>query len=244
MSDYTEAEELAFIQSLYDEANKQLKEVYKDQKDNRDELLKEIAVIMLAYTILDSLMSLPKQDIKKEYSRLSKIIDKSAQGQGTTENNVIKDILTDTVNKTFDFYSYNVNLKDVKKIIENNFKGKYFSSRVWDNEEEVAKHLHKQVNDFLNGKVNVNQIKKNIEKTYNTNAYNAKRLVETEVSRCSNDAFNRFCKETGVEKLRYNATLENTCAECLESHGKEYEYGDEPSLPRHPLCHCFYEIIE
>lgn len=31
---------------------------------------------------------------------------------------------------------------------------------MWENEEEVTKHLHKQVNDFLNGKININEIKK------------------------------------------------------------------------------------
>ena len=34
-----------------------------------------------------------------------------------------------------------------------------FYERVWENENEVAKYLHKQVNNFLNGKINVNQIK-------------------------------------------------------------------------------------
>ena len=244
MSDYTDKEELDFIESLYNEANKQIKEVYKEQKNNRDELLKQIATILITYTILNDLMSLSKLDMKKEYNRLSKLITKAIQGEGVTQNKVIKDILTGTVNKTFDFYSYNASLKDVRKIIESNFKGKHFSSRVWDNEQEVAKHLHKQVNDFLNGKVNVNQIKRNIEKTYNANAYNAKRITETEVSRCEDESFKRFCKETNVKKVRYLATLDRTCSICMADHEKIFVSGEEPSLPRHPLCHCFYDIVE
>ncbi len=47
-----------FSQGLYDEANEQLKEVYKEQKQNKDELLREIALIMFTYTIIDGLMSL------------------------------------------------------------------------------------------------------------------------------------------------------------------------------------------
>ena len=89
-----------------------------------------------------------------------------------------------------------------------NFKGKHFSKRIWSNEKEVANHLHRKVNDFLKGKVNVNQIRKDIEKTFNTSAYNSKRLVTTEVARCSSNAFDRYCKEVGVKKVKYNATLD------------------------------------
>ena len=234
-----------FIKSLYDEANEQLKEVYKEQKENRDELLKEIALIMLTYTIIDGLMSLKGGDKRKEYKRLSKLITSTTQSQKGTQTRVINNILNNTVKNTFNFYSYNASLKDVKKIIENNFKGKHFSKRVWYNEKKVAEHLHKQVKNFLDGKVNVNQIKKDIEKTYNTNAYNAKRLVETEVNRCSNEAFTRFCKETGVEKVRYNAILDKRlCSDCEEYHDNVYDLNKKIELPRHPLCRCFYTVEE
>ncbi|WP_242850921.1 hypothetical protein [Clostridium sporogenes] len=231
-----------FIKSLYDEANEQLKEVYKEQKQNRDELLREIALIMLTYTIIDGLMSLRSRDKSKEYKRLSKVITSTTQIQKGTQTRVINNILNNTVRNTFDFYSYNASLKDVKKIIENNFKGKHFSKRVWDNEKKVAEHLHKQVKKFLDGKVNVNQIKKDIVKTYNSSAYEAKRLTETEVARCSSNAFDRFCMETGVKKLRYNATLCNTCDKCMADHNKIFDFKDKIELPRHPLCHCFYTI--
>jgi len=244
LSDYTDKEELDFIASLYNEADKQIKEVYQEQKDNRDELLKQLAAIMLAYTILNDLMKLSIKDKKKEYNRLSKMVIKYAQAQGATQNKVIEDILSSTINKTFDFYSYNADLKDVKKIIENNFKGKHFSSRVWTKEEDVANVLHKQVNDFLNGKVNVNQIKKNIEKTYNTNAYNAKRLVETEINRVEDEAFKRFCRETNVKKVTRNEVLDMaTCSECEGLNGIIYDLVDAPGVV-HPLCRGFNTIVK
>ena len=55
-------DEEKFIESLYEEANEQLKEVYKEQKEAKDELLQEIAMIMLTYTIIDGLMSIRKED--------------------------------------------------------------------------------------------------------------------------------------------------------------------------------------
>jgi len=244
MSDYTDKEELDFIENLYNEADKLIKEVYQEQKDNRDELLKQLATIMLAYTVLNDLMKLPSADKKKEYNRLSKIITSGAITQGATQNRVIEKMLASTINKTFDFYSYNVGLKDVKEIIGNNFKGKHFSSRVWDNESEVAKHLHKQVNDFLNGKVNVNQIKKNIENTYNTSAYNAKRLAETEINRVEDESFKRFCNETGVKRVMRNEEMDSkTCAECAGINEKIYDLSDAIG-GLHPCCRGYNTIVE
>ncbi|NFE80250.1 phage head morphogenesis protein [Clostridium sporogenes] len=237
-------EEEKFIESLYDEANEELKEVYKEQKQNRDELLREIALIMLTYTIIDGLMSLRSRDKRNEYKSLYKLITTATQGQKATQTRVINNILDNTVKNTFDFYSYNANLKDVKKIIENNFKGKHFSTRVWNNEQKVAEHLHKQVKNFLDGKINVNQIKKDIEKTFNSNAYEARRLVEAEVNRCEDEAFKKFCKETGVRKVRRNEVLDRrTCSECADLHGKIYDLNDAPGTV-HPLCRGFNTIEE
>ncbi|WP_081897087.1 phage minor head protein [Clostridium sp. KNHs214] len=232
-----------FIESLYDEADEDLKEVYKEQKQNRDELLQAIAMIILTYTVLDGLMSLKSKDKRKEYKRLSKLIINGTQSQKGTQTRAINNILGNTVKNTFNFYSYNANLKDVKKIVDANFKGKHFSERVWTNEKAVGEHLHKQVKQFLDGKINVNQIKKDIEKTFNTNAYNAKRLVETEVARCSSNAFDRFCIETGVKKVRYNATLDKRlCADCEKHHDQVFDFDKKIELPRHALCRCFYTI--
>lgn len=235
--------ELEFNESLYEEAEEQIKEVYKEQKKNRDKLLQEMAMIMLTYTVLDGIMSLSRADKIKEYSKLSKGIKEAIKGEIELQESVIGNVLTDTANKTFNFYSYNANLKDVRKIVENNFKGKHFSKRVWDNENDVAKKLHSQIKDFLDGKVNVNQIKKEIEKTFNNGAYNTKRLVETEVARVSSDAFDRLCKETGVRKVRYNATLDNRlCDDCSQYHDKVFDFKDKIERPRHPCCRCFYTI--
>ena len=237
-------DEEKFIESLYEEANEDLKEVYNQQKESRDELLKEIAMIMLTYIIIDGVMSIKKSDKDKVYKKLSSLIIVNYKNISKKEVNVLNNILESTVEKTFKFYNYNADLKDVRKVIKSNFKGKHFSERVWSNEQEVAKHLHKQVDKFLNGKINVNQIKKDIEKTFNTSAYNAKRLVETEVNRCEDEAFRRFCKEVGVKKVKRNEVLDKRiCEECRKLDGKIFDLDDAPGVV-HPLCRGFNEIYK
>lgn len=237
-------DEEKFIESLYEEANENLKEIYKEQKVVRDELLQEIALIMLTYTIIDGVMSINKSDKDKACKKLLSLIVVNYKNISKKEVNVLNNILESTVGKTFKFYNYNADLKDVRKIIEANFKGKHFSERIWSNENEVSKRLHSQVKSFLDGKINVNQIKRDIEKTFNTSAYNAKRLVTTEVSRCQNEAFISFCKETGVKKVKRNETLDSkTCEKCRSLHGKIYDLDKAPGII-HPLCRGFNEVYK
>lgn len=234
-----------FIESLFKQAEKQLKKIYKLQKINRDKILQEVANILLSYTIGNDVMVMDQVEISKEYKKMSELITKYVSGEAGTQEAIIEEILSNVVKETFSFYNYNKGLKDVKQIIADNFKGKHFSERVWDNEQEVAKHLNKKVNDFLKGKVNVNQIEKSIKEVFNTSAYNSKRLVETEVSRCSNNSFDRFCIETGVKRVRYNATLDNRlCTDCAQYHDRVFDFDKKMDLPRHPLCRCFYTIEE
>lgn len=234
-----------FIESLYKLAEKQVKKIYRYKKLNRDVILQEVANILLTYTISKDVMVMDRATIDKEYKKMSKLIIEISKGEAATQEKIIEELLSTVVKETFSFYSYNKDLKDVKKIIEDNFKGKHFSKRVWDNEKEVAKHLDKKVQDFLKGKVNVNQIRKDIEKTFNTSAYNSKRLVETEVSRVAGNSFDRYCKETGVKKVRYNATLDSKlCTDCAQYHDKIYDIKDKIETPKHPLCRCFYTVEE
>lgn len=233
-----------FMESIYEGMEEQLKETYKKKKESRDELLKAIAMIILTYTVLNDVLSLSEKDYNKQYNLLSTLIIKLTRGNIKQETSNITNVLKNTIKNTYDFYSYNYNLKDVENIINDNFKGKHLSDRVWDNEQEVAKKLTKQCQDFLKGKISVNRIAKEIKDTYNTSAYNAKRLTETEVARCQSKAFDRFCKEVGVKKVIYRATLCNSCEHCLGLDGEIFEFKDKPELPKHPFCKCYYDIEE
>jgi len=234
-----------FIEGLYDEAEEEMKVVYDKQKENEKELLKEIALIMLTYTVLESVMTLSLAQRNKELTRLTKVIKKAAKGQAKLQEETILKTLTSITGKTFKFYSYNKGLKDVRKIIESNFKGKHFSTRVWGNEDKVSKYLEKQIKQFLDGKIGVNDIKTNIQKGFGASEYNARRLAETEIARCSSTAFDRFCKEVGAKKVRYNATLDSrTCPKCSPHDGKPFDFDKKIELPQHASCRCFYEIID
>ncbi|WP_261780829.1 hypothetical protein [Clostridium botulinum] len=240
---YSKNEELEFIKNLYDEADKRFKEIYKEQQNNRDALLKELGLILLTYKILNGFMNIKKADRNKESNKFYAMIANFAKNQIKLTTTALYEVTNNVVKNTYGFYSYNAKAKDIKKIVDFAYEGKHFSKRVWNNEKEIAEYMNEQIKNFIDGKINVNKIKKLIEETYNNNAYEVKRLVDTEISRCSNNAFDKFCIETGVRKVRYNATLDSRlCMDCLQYNDKVFDFNDRIELPRHPLCRCFYTI--
>lgn len=234
-----------FMQSLYDNGDKELKKLFEHQYNIKGAILDEISNIMLIYIIENDVIAMSLAEQKKEIQKLSGIINNYTRADAEMQIKIISNLLANTVNETFKFYSYNAKKKDIENILKESFKGKHFSDRVWDNENEVAKYLNKQIQDFIKGKVSVNKIKKNIENTFNSGAYNAKRLVETEIARCQSAAFDRFGEEVGIEKVRYNSILDSkTCDDCSQYDGKIYDFDKKIDLPRHPMCRCYYDIVE
>lgn len=240
---YSEDDELEFIKGLYSYGEEQFKEVYKLQDMNRDKLLQEIAFLMLTYTILKEVLNLNKSERDKEATKFYNLIANFAKGQIDITDKVLNKVVTETVKKTYEFYSYNAKAKDVKAIVDAAYKGTHFSKRVWKNEKEIAEFMNKKVKDFIDGKTSVNKIKKTIEEIYNSNAYEVRRLVETEINRSETAAFKRFCKETGVKKVLRNEVLDKrTCSICAPLDGKVYDLDEAPDVV-HPLCRGYNTII-
>ncbi|MBY6932291.1 hypothetical protein [Clostridium botulinum] len=234
----------AFMEMLYKNGDKELKRLFEHQRIIKSAVLDEISNIMLIYVVENDVMNMTLLEQRREMQKLSGLINNYMKADAEMQISIIYSLLENTVNDTFRLYSYNSKKKDINKILKENFKGKHFSSRVWDNENEVAKYLNKQLQDFIKGKVSVNKIKKNVETTFNSGAYNVKRLAETEISRCQSAAFDKFCNEVEVKKVKYNATLCNTCGRCMEDDGKIFDFKNKPKLPKHPFCQCYYDIAD
>lgn len=65
---------LEFTKEIYDRCEEQLNPLYNLQKKNRDDLLTEIAAIMLSYHISDNVLNLSAVDKKKLYLDISNSI--------------------------------------------------------------------------------------------------------------------------------------------------------------------------
>lgn len=231
-----------FVQGLYDDAEEELKEVYKQQGTNMRELLNEIAMILLTYNIVDNVLNLSNKEKNTLYKGLSSEILNMFSNETKETTRKVDSILSKVAKDNLESYGIKSHKQEVLDIINRNLDGKHYSDRIWDNENDVSKRLHKEVKDFLDGKVNANQIKSRIEKQFDANKYNVTRLVDTEIARVESDITEKYFRDYGIKKVKYNACLCNTCDRCMNDHEKIFDVDDpnRPRLPRHPQCKCFY----
>ncbi|WP_252238992.1 EndoU domain-containing protein [Clostridium sp. VAP51] len=250
--------QLEFTEELYNKSDEQLKEVYKAQLSNREDIFKEISKTMLSYNISDNKLSISIVEKKKLKEKLSKVIKDKMQNELINETN-----LTDELLKTTGKEKYNINnyLHDIgmnvswdikpvddttlKNVINAKVENEIWSDRLWDNKNDLQKDLQLEINDFLNGKTSVNEIESKIKKKYNSNAYNTKRLVQDNVARVQEGVNDAWREEHNIKHVLYMATLcHNTCGNCGQYDGKDYPVDQKPVLlPQHPFCRCTYVNI-
>lgn len=238
---YKEVQE--FMESLYKNSNSELKELFKHQYTMKRDIEEEIANIMYIYAVQRDVMNMTYAEQQKEMKKLDILIDNFYKADAEIQIKILYNLLEGTAKDTFRFYNYNADKKEITNIVKQAYKDRHFSTNVWENEAETAKYMKKQLFDFIKGKANVNQITTGITNLFNNSHFEARRLAETEVSRCASAAFNRFGEEVGIKKVKYNALLE-ACEKCKPYDGKPYDFDKKLDLPRHPFCRCYYDIIE
>lgn len=243
-----------FVKILFENSYFNLEEINKKKEEDKKELLNEIGWLLLVYFIEDGFLKIPKLTQNKLYKKLSKKILNMFSEETEQERVAVTGILENTLKESSIFYDleFKVELnndakvtgklinKDAQKFIKKKYKGKTFSKRIWENNNEISKELQNEIKKLLKGETSVNKIKKNIEERFETSKFNSKRLVDTEVARVHDEVFKKYCSENGVKELIYKATLCNTCKDCRRDHNKRFKLKDAPELPRHPQCHCYF----
>ncbi|NFO30962.1 phage head morphogenesis protein [Clostridium botulinum] len=242
--------QLEFTEELYNKADEQLKEVYKAQLSNRNEILTEIANTMLSYNIADNKLAISIAEKKKLKEKLSKVIrDKIKQELGN-ETKLTDGILKSTGKEKYNTNNYlyslgvDYNLKPVdndtlEKIINVKVEEKTWSDRLWNNKNDLQKDLKLEIDDFLNGKTSVNEIEAKIKKKYNSNAYNTKRLINTEICRVQSSINDVWAENHSIKYQMFMATLDGKTSElCRNFDGKTFNINDinKPVPPLHPFC--------
>ena len=245
---------IKLLSELYN--NLDVNSIYKNIKRDREIILDKISRVLLTYTVDNSKLVLSVGDRDKLYKDLSAIIDDLCKEEITTEKKLITKTLKKSAKDRYGINNYILSLgmsfklkkiadKELDKIIKATVKGKNYSSRIWDNKNQIAKILKSDIKKFLNGEIDVNSIEKKIKDRFNSNAYNSKRLVETEVARVMEESNNKWQEDRNIEYVMYCATLDNkTCDKCKQYDSKVYKKGEEPiKLPQHPLDRCTYVAL-
>ena len=242
---YNKEEELEVMENVYNNLDSELKKIYEEQKNDKEELLKELALLLLFYSIVNNALKVDKARSivvsKRTVIKITDFITKESNNQ----IKITSDLINNTKLRLESFYKYKV--KDVENVIKRTIEGKTYDERIWKNNKKISEFLKKQAIDFINGSITIEQMKNNVEKAFKSSKYNAERLVEDTISRVRADIFERYCKENNIKKVRRIATLDgSTCTRCKEEDGEVYKFNDpnRPYLPEHVKCRCYYTVEE
>lgn len=244
---------LEFAKDIYDKNEEKLKEAYKGQIGNRDDLLSKIAKILLSYNIADNILNINAADKKKLYLELSDLIVANIKSELESETNLIKEILTSVGKEKFNTNNYIYSLgadfnltqlsdEALEKIINTKVDDKLWSDRLYTNKNDMCVTLQGEVEKFLKGETNVNQIEQKIIAKYDTNAHETKRLVQDNICRVQEGANDIWQHEHNIKYVMYMATLDGkVCSRCAQYDTKVFDTDKKPvEIPRHPFCRCVY----
>ena len=250
---------LALTNEIYEKYSKQIDKIAKLQKKSVQTILDEIARIILEYNVADAVMDISVQEKAELKKQMNNLINNILKGEYESEKDVITSTLYDVAEDSYysSCYIYGLGvsykLLPVKQdvldnIINTKIDGKTYSSRIWNNKNKVAKTLKKEINDFLNGKTDVNIISKNIKNRFDVNYNISNRLVRTEIAKVQCEANEVWANEHNIKKQLFCATLDRRTSKiCQSLDGKiyDFDYEDKKIPPLHPNCRsCLIDIVD
>lgn len=194
--------------------NKEMKKVEKDLTDMRSNLAKTTITIAGA-ALLKSYVN--------SYYKTANIID------GGIDININYKIIR------MDFLESLINAK---------FENRTYSDRIWKNTDTLVSKLYTTIEKGLREGTPIDKLSKDIKNTFGSTAYQANRLVNTELARVVTEAQINIYEGSGVvQKVMFIATLDElTNPEDASYDGNIYDLNDSsrPQIPLHPNCRCVY----
>lgn len=135
--------------------------------------------------------------------------------------------------------------KEIKQDIKKEWSGLNYEERLEKNNMLIAYKLKEQiVQSAVAEEDNIAELGDRLEDVEEYAGDMIDRLVESELDFVDYLAVLYVATEAGVAKLQYNTCHSpRTCVECVDLDGQVFKVGEEPSLPRHPHCGCYYELI-
>lgn len=131
--------------------------------------------------------------------------------------------------------------KGINKAMSMKWSGKNYSRRIWDNTEQLAAELKKQLMlSFVTGRSN-RETAEVIQLQFAKGAQNARRLVRTEDCFLANQMAMKSYEECDIEKYQFVATLDLRTSEiCRGLDGKVFKVSEQKAgvncPPMHPYC--------
>ncbi|NSE48766.1 phage head morphogenesis protein [Dorea longicatena] len=135
------------------------------------------------------------------------------------------------------------NEKYAHAIVNASFKNATYSDRIWMYQGMLKAELEGLLASGLIRGQNPKKLAKHLEKRFGVSAYNAQRLMTTELARVQTEAQKQSFIRNGFDEYVYVAcTKGDVCPICKGLDDKHFKVNDmmpgENAPPMHPGCHC------
>ena len=233
--------------------DEEMKPLYKEQKKSLDDIEVIIGALFIKYAI-DGLLKM--NNAQKSDVGVKETLTTMGKKLGNLEIDKVTDILKKAYVETYykNAYTQDIGIKiDLKfnilkkeyiaSAVNTEFKGKMFSDRIWSNKADMIDKLQSSLIKCMQGETTIDKIAKDVKNTFNVQAYESKRLVNTENARVQAQAIDDVGINTNVTQQLFSATLDNkTNEEDASYDGNIYDINDDskPIIPLHPNCRCCY----
>ena len=235
----------------------QMKEIYKEQNASLKTLEALLGAMFIKYGVDGLLKMTSKQKGSMGFKQMLKSIGKTL---GTSEVAKVADIMSNVFKDTYYKSAFTmemgmpinlkfdmINKEFINQAVNKKFKGESFSDRIWKNKGLLIDRLQGSLEDAMKGKTTIDKVARNIKKTFNTTAYESRRLVQTEAGRMAVDAQEAIARSSGVEEVTWNATLDNLTAD-YDASLDDIVWGINENHPKpiydtHPLCRCILASV-
>lgn len=135
-----------------------------------------------------------------------------------------------------------INREAIKTIIEYPYAGKMFSDRIWDNKDDLVKHIKQNLTAGIIRGDSIQKMSRQMKKDLNVLYYQAERLVRTETNYAMNQGHLKGYADSGVvEKYEFLAAIDSRTSKlCKNQNGKVYKLSEATVgvnyPPLHPNC--------
>ncbi|MBF2188642.1 minor capsid protein [Staphylococcus epidermidis] len=209
---------------------------YVERKDFSDEANKALKLYNLS-------MKVSREQLLKQQ------LDLIVKNSGSDLQDKIEEKLVDAVDREVERQAHilgeNVKIDDteVKAVVNSNFKGVNWSTRLWQDMAVVQKEVERTTSNVLLRGRHPNEYIKDFKKQTNTTTYNASRLLVTESARVQAESQKlTYLKELGEDgEYKYVAKIDKKTSKiCHSLNGKVFKVKDMiPGInapPMHPWC--------
>ena len=225
-------------------SNKKIKRLLRQLKKSQDLTIQQVAAIILANMDSDGFFILSGNQLEELKAAITKNLTDASKEEEAFIKELLEDAYMETTKRTYTTLGIHKDLslvcpEMVAQTINAPIDGKRFSQRIWANNDKLANRIYEDVLDCIKHGTRPNEIASKIKKDYGCTAYEAKRLVNTELAKVVNAAQMEIYQSEGIEQVLWTATLEsNTCDDCADMDGKYFNINNAPFLPNHPGCRC------